>query len=1355
MHLIFLLLLPIFLGGWACPDECQCSSNTVSCTGKGLTRIPNGIPEHTQRLDLQENKISIIRKDDLSHLSQLKILQVMDNEIHTIEASSFDNLTHLERVRLNRNRLRDLPERLFLYNDKLHRLDLSENQLSIITNEHLRGPKAMRNLQLEKNALFCLETDVISAWEMLEVLTLNGNNLTTIPEFNVPDTLRVIRLADNPWLCDCRMSWVHQELNPQWQAAVKCYRPALLHGRLLTSLRDEELKCSGIEKRASFSCADTRICPVSCTCTESTVDCRDGGLTTIPANLPKSTQELRLEQNKISYVPARAFHNLPHLRRLDLSQNQIVEIAPQAFAGLEKLNSLVLYGNLLQDLHEDAFAGLFSLQLLLLNANQLTCLRKGTMNPLPNLNMLSLYDNKIRSISNGTFDSLKHLQTIHLAKNPLICDCNLEWLANLLSSREMETSGARCEAPRRLAKKRLAAIPPTRFRCKGSEMFVTAKAGECIIDHDCPDQCACSGTVVDCSNRGLTKLPDEIPQFTTELLLNGNLLNKLDDQSLKLPQLLKIDLSSNQFLAIPVKAFEKTPQLMQINLSNNQLKCLTEKAFTHLQKLESLALDGNNFSCGCHLMSFVEWSREKPALILEGATCKNGESVKKFVDLDVESSSCEGTRDICADDGNYCPPGCLCKETIVRCSSQNHTAIPTGVPMDTTELLLDSNSITKIEQKELIGLQNLIKLDLSNNRITSIENDTFASLPKLSTLILSYNKIQCLAERAFTGMTNLRILSLHGNDISTLQQTAFDGMANITHIALGSNSLYCDSHQSQLTCGEPIPPKFLAKCDPCAQNKCENKGTCQRTGNAEFTCICAAGHYGARCEKEIDACFGHPCLNNATCKVTERGRFNCVCRKGFTGQFCQINKDDCVENKCQNEGKCIDMVNGYRCECEEQFAGKYCEEKLEFCSKRLNPCKNGGICSKTNDTYSCDCAFGFTGKNCEINIDDCKENECRNGAQCVDGVGAYTCECTHGFRGPYCELPPSSNFLYQSTHHCSALSCIHGACMANEEDDEHEAYCQCHAGYLGSKCDVLVSAGFSSPLSFLALEPLNAPSTNISFVLTTESSNGIIAYHGDESAHISIELFSGRIKVSWDVGNPPASLLYSYSIVNDNRPHAINLVLRGQKLAMKIDGNDGQFIENSGSVQEFALKKKDFLYFGRPQIDTANQAIRNFHVRQNISFKGCLSDLIIDKRTVDFSTTEKSENIEQGCSKVINYCAGNVCGKGKCTVDLTTQRGYKCQCPQGFSGNDCSQRKIQCNKEKFKEYHVEGDCRSIDEIKSARCDGYCGENGDCCTAVKQKRRKVKLHCKNGTSKVSVVPIVRKCLCNSTCSKRRL
>lgn len=56
----------------------------------------------------------------------------------------------------------------------------------------------------------------------------------------------------------------------------------------------------------------------------------------------------------------------------------------------------------------------------------------------------------------------------HLAQNPFICDCHLKWLADYLHVNPIETSGARCASPRRLANKRIGQIKSKKFRCSGN-----------------------------------------------------------------------------------------------------------------------------------------------------------------------------------------------------------------------------------------------------------------------------------------------------------------------------------------------------------------------------------------------------------------------------------------------------------------------------------------------------------------------------------------------------------------------------------------------------------------------------------------------------------------------------------------------------------------------------------------------------------------------------------------------------------------------------------------------------------------------------------------------------------------------
>lgn len=106
----------------------------------------------------------------------------------------------------------------------------------------------------------------------------------------------------------------------------------------------------------------------------------------------------------------------------------------------------------------------------------------------------------------------------------------------------------------------------------------------------------------------------------------------------------------------------------------------------------------------------------------------------------------------------------------------------------------------------------------------------------------------------------------------------------------------------------------------CGDAPCQNGATCV-DDVASFSCHCAPGYNGSRCESTIDGCASDPCENGGTCQDGERG-FVCTCAVGYTGDRCEIDIDDCSSDPCFNNATCVDGLHSYACRCAPGFKGK-------------------------------------------------------------------------------------------------------------------------------------------------------------------------------------------------------------------------------------------------------------------------------------------------------------------------------------------------------------------------------------------------------------------------------------------------
>ncbi|NXO97078.1 LRC19 protein, partial [Certhia brachydactyla] len=94
---------------------------------------------------------------------------------------------------------------------------------------------------------------------------------------------------------------------------------------------------------------------------------------------------------------------------------------------------------------------------------------------------------------------------------------------------------------------------------------------------------------------------------------------------------------------------------------------------------------------------------------------------------------------------------------------EDHDKEILGHFINLTELHLNENNITVLNNNSFYNLKNLITLDISNNCIKTVHKAAFAGLKKLSVLNLSHNMIAQLDSDTFTSLESLTVLNLQHN----------------------------------------------------------------------------------------------------------------------------------------------------------------------------------------------------------------------------------------------------------------------------------------------------------------------------------------------------------------------------------------------------------------------------------------------------------------------------------------------------------------------------------------------------------------------------------------------------------------
>ncbi|MEQ2190951.1 hypothetical protein XENOCAPTIV_015923 [Xenoophorus captivus] len=197
----------------ACPHHCVCypTPMTVSCQAQNFTAVPVGVPYESQRVFLQNNRITELRVGSFGFGTQ-------ENNLHFLQDDIFSDLINLSQLFLHGNRIRTLSENVFRGLVNLDRLLLHDNRIRQVNR------RAFRDLG------------------RLTMLFLFNNSLAELPSQTLRDTqgIEFLRLNANPWSCGCeaRALWEWFREAPVSSSEVMCASPSTRRGQDLRFLRE-------------------------------------------------------------------------------------------------------------------------------------------------------------------------------------------------------------------------------------------------------------------------------------------------------------------------------------------------------------------------------------------------------------------------------------------------------------------------------------------------------------------------------------------------------------------------------------------------------------------------------------------------------------------------------------------------------------------------------------------------------------------------------------------------------------------------------------------------------------------------------------------------------------------------------------------------------------------------------------------------------------------------------------------------------------------------------------------------------------------------------------------------------------
>ena len=578
-------------------------SNSVSSVASGTVAIAvTPVYAHIVTL-LTKNRV-IMRNSDGDDLlaarrsaiavalwSAYSELDLSNNNISDLDFGCLDTFTKLRKLDLSNNCLEYLDLHLFDRLGQLQELNLSYNNLSAITVSIFVQLGQLQNLYLNNNRISSLNKDVFRYNLELTTLDLSSNQIHSLPTY-IFATLRSLR---------------YLYLSNNFISEIADY---VLENNLPLEVLDLSHNNISDLSRIKLNQIIPRI---------HTLD------------LSSNDMKVINFKSQLSF----GWTSFQNLRKLDLSKNQLasLDIWPlfigqfchECLVDLSD-NNITTFNNSFHDDIDPIFSDVDTSFGMTLNLAGNDVSHISDMMVVWNFNKETEIFSSIENLFRNSFK---------LIMNSLKCDCIDSNAIDLIQKKKynLDVSLVTCSNSSNLKDKTI------------SEVSIDALV--CKVENQCPAECVCTDQpstrtmIINCTNAGLTDLPDTLPLlnlhpgYNYQLVFTNSSFSRLNYKAY-LENTKHIDLSSSNIEEIDSRTWKAFQNMSDIRLNDNKLKTFNRISLYGLQA--KFDIQNNPITCDCEnqwLKSWLEsmgdkilnakgilcnepyWLKNKPVILLQ------------------------------------------------------------------------------------------------------------------------------------------------------------------------------------------------------------------------------------------------------------------------------------------------------------------------------------------------------------------------------------------------------------------------------------------------------------------------------------------------------------------------------------------------------------------------------------------------------------------------------------------------------------------------------------------------------------------------------------------------------------------